>query len=306
MTKPILKWVGGKTQIIDDVLKLFPKQIENYHEPFVGGGSVLFACLSRGHKISNEIYASDINPTLIGLYKNIQLQPDVFITEMHKIINEFNECIGDEVNRKPSSIEEAKTSRESYYYWSRSQFNAIPKEQRMSMKASCLFLFLNKTCFRGLYREGPNGFNVPYGNYKNPGIIDDAHIHEVSKLIKNVIFTTEPFKTSMARVKENDFIYLDPPYAPINNTSFVKYNAGGFELEDHKNLFKLCSELKCNMLMSNANVELVRNAFPDSHYNTKIISCKRAIHSTKPNSKVEEVLISVSRSSSFLHPGRKR
>lgn len=291
MTKPVLKWVGGKTQIIDDVLKLFPEQIENYHEPFIGGGSVLFAYLSKGPKISGEIYASDINPNLIGLYKNIQLQPDIFITEMHKIIIEFNECIGGEVNRKPSTIEEAKTSRESYYYWSRAQFNAIPKEQRMSMRTSCLFLFLNKTCFRGLYREGPNGFNVPYGNYKNPGIIDDAHIHKVSKLIKNVIFTTESFKTSIARVKDDDFIYLDPPYAPINNASFVKYNAGGFEPDDHKKLFKLCSELKCNMLMSNANVELVRDAFPDSQYNTKTISCKRAIHSKKPDSKAEELLI---------------
>lgn len=291
MTKPVIKWVGGKTQIIDDVLKLFPEQIENYHEPFVGGGSVLFACLSKGHKISGKMYASDINPNLIGLYKNIQLQPDNFITEMHKIITEYNECVGDEVNRKPLSIEEAKTSRESYYYWSRSQFNAIPKEQRMSMRASCLFLFLNKTCFRGVYREGPNGFNVPYGNYKNPCIIDDAHIREVSKLIKNVIFTVEHYETSIARVKDGDFIYLDPPYAPVNNTSFVKYNAGGFELSDHKNLFKCCSELKCNMLMSNANVELVRDAFPDSDFNTKIISCKRAIHSKNPNSKAEEVLI---------------
>ena len=292
MTKPFLKWVGGKTQIIDDVLKLFPEQIENYHEPFVGGGSVLFACLSKGLKISGKIYASDLNPNLIGLYKNIQRQPEVFITEMHKIINEFRECVGDEVNRKPSCIEEAKTSKESYYYWSRYQFNTIPDEHRMSVRASCLFLFLNKTCFRGLYREGPNGFNVPYGNYKNPTIIDDAHIHEVSKLIKNVIFTTESFKTSIARVKDDDFIYLDPPYAPINNASFVKYNTSGFELDDHKNLFKLCSELKCDMLMSNANVELVRNAFPESHYNTKTITCKRTIHSKDPNSKAEEVLIS--------------
>jgi DNA adenine methylase len=292
MTKPFLKWVGGKTQIIEDVMGLFPKCIENYHEPFVGGGSVLFAYLSRGTKTSGKVYASDVNPTLIGVYKNIQKDPETFIVETHKLIEEFNSCTGTEVNRKPMNIEEAKTSRESYYYWTRVQFNAIPKEERGSIKASCLFIFMNKTCFRGVYREGPNGFNVPYGNYKNPAIIDDAHIRNVSILIQNVIFTVESFTTSMIRVKRGDFIYLDPPYAPTTTTSFGKYNVGGFGLEDHQKLFKLCQGLECSMLMSNANVELVRDAFTGSHYNSKTILCKRAIHSKDPNSKAEELLIS--------------
>ena len=291
MTKPFLKWVGGKTQIISEVMELFPKNIENYHEPFVGGGSVLFACLSRGTKISGKVYASDVNAGLIGVYKNIQKDPEVFIVYVHKLIEEFNSCTGTEVNRKPKNIEEARTSRESYYYWTRAQFNAIPIGERGSIEASCLFVFLNKTCFRGVYREGPNGFNVPYGNYKNPAIIDDAHIREVSKLIQNVVFTVESFTTSMTRVKKGDFIYMYPPYAPMNNTSFVKYNAGGFGQEDHKVLFRLCQGLDCDMLMSNSNVDLVRDAFPDSHYNIKIISCKRAIHSKDPNSKAEELLI---------------
>ena len=211
MTKPFLKWVGGKTQIISEVMELFPKNIENYHEPFVGGGSVLFACLSRGTKISGKVYASDVNAGLIGVYKNIQKDPEVFIVDVHKLIEEFNSCTGTEVNRKPKNIEEARTSRESYYYWTRAQFNAIPIGERGSIEASCLFVFLNKTCFRGVYREGPNCFNVPYGNYKNPAIIDDAHIREVSKLIQNVVFTVESFTTSMTRVKKGDFIYMDPP-----------------------------------------------------------------------------------------------
>lgn len=292
MTKPLLKWVGGKTQIMHTLMDLFPENIDTYHEPFVGGGSVLFTCLST--KSVNKVFASDINPFLIGMYKNVKENPDGFVTEMRTLIKNFNECTGTVVNRKPKTIKEAKTSRESYYYWVRAQFNAVPSEEQMSLKTSSMFLFLNKTCFRGLYREGPNGFNVPYGNYKNPAIMDESHIHEVSELIKNVTFTVEDFTHSLARVKPGDFVYLDPPYAPINDTSFVNYNSSGFDLNKHRALFKMCRELKCKMLMSNANVELVRNAFPDSHYNTKTISCKRAINSKEPNSRVEELLVTQS------------
>uniref|UniRef100_A0AB38ZM41 site-specific DNA-methyltransferase (adenine-specific) n=1 Tax=Mantoniella tinhauana virus 1 TaxID=3111543 RepID=A0AB38ZM41_9VIRU len=273
-------------------MDLFPENIDTYHEPFVGGGSVLFTCLST--KSVNKVFASDINPFLIGMYKNVKENPDGFVTEMRTLIKNFNECTGTVVNRKPKTIKEAKTSRESYYYWVRAQFNAVPSEEQMSLKTSSMFLFLNKTCFRGLYREGPNGFNVPYGNYKNPAIMDESHIHEVSELIKNVTFTVEDFTHSLARVKPGDFVYLDPPYAPINDTSFVNYNSSGFDLNKHRALFKMCRELKCKMLMSNANVELVRNAFPDSHYNTKTISCKRAINSKEPNSRVEELLVTQS------------
>lgn len=289
MTKPLLKWVGGKTQIMDAVMELFPDDIDTYHEPFVGGGSVLFTCLNT--KRMNNVFASDINPSLIGLYKNVKEYPDAFVTEMRTLIREFNACTGDVVIRKPTTVNDAKTSRESYYYWIRSQFNAVPDEQKMSLKASCMFLFLNKTCFRGLYREGPNGFNVPYGNYKNPTIMEESHIQEVSELIKNVTFTVEDFTHSLTRVKVGDFVYLDPPYAPINNTSFVKYNSSGFDVNKHKALFKLCRELKSKMLMSNANVELVRDAFPNPDYKLNTISCKRAINSKDPNSRVEELLI---------------
>jgi DNA adenine methylase len=275
-------------------MALFPEHMNNYHEPFLGGGSVLFAYLSRGVTIPGNVYASDVNSNLIGVYKTIQDNPEEFLVEIHRIIDEFNSCtsytIG-EVNRKPKTLTEAKVSKESYYYWSRAQLNAMPDNASVSVKTSCLFLFLNKTCFRGVYREGPNGFNVPYGNYKNPSIVDDEHIRHVSELIKNVIFTVEHFTTSMARVESGDFIFMDPPYAPVNNTSFVKYSRHGFSLDDHKTLFNSCHALTCDLLLSNANVTLVRDAFSDSHYNLKTISCKRAIHSKDPNSKAEELLI---------------
>ena len=299
IVKPFLKWVGGKTQIINDVLELFPKEMKNYHEPFLGGGSVLLALLTHKHngsiKVSGQVYASDLNSNLIGLYKNIQSHPDALIAEVKKLSAEFAGCQeGTVVNRKASNIEEALTSPESYYFWIRTKFNALSKEGRATVPGSAMLLFMNKTCFRGVYREGPNGINVPYGNYKNPSILDEDHIKTVSTLIQDVVFANCGFSDALAGAASGDFVYLDPPYAPENETSFTGYTADGFDLENHKALFKICGEMKekdVQMLMSNAEVKLVTDAFPSPKYTTKIISCRRAINSKEPDKRANEVLI---------------
>jgi len=203
---------------------------------------------------------------------------------------------GGVVNRAAKNIEEASTSKESYYYWTRARFNALTAEERVLPKAAAMLLFLNKTCFRGLYREGPNGFNVPFGNNKNVAIIDEKNIRFVSGLIKDVIFTHCSFESNavLAGATWGDFIYFDPPYAPETDTSFVGYSKDGFGIESHQALFRICGDMTkkgVSILMSNADVKMVKDAFPSPVYATRVISCRRAIHSKEPDSRTNEVLI---------------
>jgi DNA adenine methylase len=298
-TKPFLKWAGGKTQILEEVLGLFPSQIGNYYEPFLGGGSVLLGLLTQRAagkiRITGTVYASDVNSNLIGLYQNLQGSLEPLIVAIKKLIEEFGKCRKEAVNRKAATLEEALGSPESYYFWIRSEFNQMGKEVRTSLRGSALFLFLNKTCWRGLYRENQSGgFNVPYGNYANPSIMDEAHLRAISALIQGVVFKEARFEEALAGVVAGDFMYTDPPYVPVADTSFVAYTDGGFDGAAHKRLFELCGGMKekgVKFLMSNAEAKLVTDAFLLPLYKTKIISCKRSINSKKPGAKANEVLI---------------
>lgn len=297
ISKPILKWVGGKTQIINKLIDEIPNEITNYREIFLGGGSVLLSILSyikQGViKVQGNIFAYDVNEPLIYVYKNIQSKHNELYTEMQKLITEFNSCEEEgEINRKPKNMDEAKMTKENYYYWIRSEYNKL--SDKRTIIGSAMFIFLNKTCFRGVFRVGPNGFNVPYGHYKNPEIINKEHLDEINELIQNVIFECCDFKVSMNRVETNDYVYLDPPYAPETETSFVGYTENGFNIDDHKDLFNLIhklSEKKVKMMISNSDVSLVRDNFKDNKYNIKSILCKRSINSKKPESKTQEVII---------------
>lgn len=295
--KPIIKWVGGKSQIIDQVIGLFPKEINNYYEIFLGGGSVLFALLEsiNNKTISvKNIFAFDANETLINLYINIQKNPNKVIDELNIIKKEYSSINGTGKNKKPKNLEDALTSNEGYYYWKRIEYNKMIQNEKNTPKGTAYFIFLNKTCFRGLYRMGPNGFNVPFGNYKNPEIFDENHIKQVSKLIQNVTFQCLDFSQSIIKAEnKDDFLYLDPPYAPENKTSFVSYLDGGFNIDKHNELFKLCNDLNgknIKFLMSNSDVDLVKNAF-DEKFEKKTIICKRSINSKKPSAKTNELLI---------------
>jgi DNA adenine methylase len=296
--KPILKWVGGKTQIIDKLITDFPVEINNYREAFLGGGSVLLTLLSYVKsgiiKIHGNIYAYDLNEPLIYIYKNIQTHHNELYDIIQTIITDFNECGNGEINRTPTNIEEAKIAKENYYYWIRSEYNKLCSTDKKGILGSAMFIFLNKTCFRGVFRVGPKGFNVPYGHYNNPEVINKEHLEEIHNLIQNVVFDCCDFNTSLTNIEPNDFVYLDPPYAQETDTSFVGYTENGFNIENHKNLFKLIHILtntNKKIMLSNSDVSLVRENFTNEKYNTLSILCKRSINSKNPDAKAKEVII---------------
>jgi len=307
--KPILKWVGGKTQIMEDIISKFPEQMDNYYELFIGGGSVLIELLKKIKekkiKINKKIYAFDINNHLINLYKHIQnnkveLYKEVIsLKEQYNSLKDSNEnslkdsnedSLKDSknyINRNPKNLEEGMVCKESFYYYIRNEYNKIEEN---SIKKSAYFLFLNKVCFRGIYRVGKNNrFNVPYGHYSNtPNIIDKVNLYSLSKLFKDVIFECQDCMNVFERISEKDFVYLDPPYYPINK-SFVGYSLS-FENEDfHKLFFEKVRELKCKFVMSNSNSQDVYDIF--SKYIIYEVIAKRSINSKKPQSKTTELII---------------
>lgn len=287
--KPIIKWVGGKTQILDKVLGTFPREINNYHELFVGGGSVLFGVLSnKDITVNGKVYAYDKNEKLINMYRQIQANPRDVHEHLLKLFITYDTRTGKEVNRKPQTEEDGLTSKESYYYWVRKKYNDLIPDTPIH---AATLIFLNKTCFRGVYREGPNGFNVPYGHYKStPLVVPLDELVKIQDLIKNVIFKWCDFRDAFEQsVTGGDFIYADPPYAPENIKSFVGYTKDGFIMDDHIDLFNLLKNSKITFTMSNAKVELVTNNFEG--YTIKDVSARRAIHSKNPAALTTEVLV---------------
>jgi len=326
--KPFLKWVGGKTQIINNILEKFPKTMSNYHELFLGGGSVLLGLLSlvKQNKIivTNTIYAYDVNQQLINLYSHIQKNKDELFNYIHLYITEYESIQRFNVNvdeppnkpenkksedykiwinsqnyknykkekeRKRYSESESKASKENYYYWIRNKYNKIDKS---TVECSALFMFLNKICFRGVFREGPNGFNVPFGNYKKtPTIISKTDLDYISDLIQNVKFICSDFKNSIKNINIGDFAYLDPPYAQSGEKySFVGYVIDGFNLDNHIQLFReinILKEKNIKFTLSNAKVKLVTDNFKDC-YCEEIIA-RRAINSKNPDEITTEVII---------------
>ena len=276
-----MKWVGGKQDLLLNIHKKVPKIINNYHEPFLGGGSVLFYILflrlQNKILVKNNIYASDANKDLINVYQIIQKNSNL----LYDYLNSYSEAYF-----KNKSLAEKKI----YYLKVRDQYN---KSKNDNIERAAIFIFLNKTCFRGLYREGPSGFNLPFGNYNNPKIkFDKEKLSFLSFFLQDVIFKHCDFEESIDKCKKGDFIYLDPPYMAENSTSFVSYTKNKFFLDKHLKLFSLVKNLhhkSPSFLMSNSKVNFVLAFFKDFYIEDVLV--KRKINAKKPNSRKIEVLI---------------
>jgi DNA adenine methylase len=218
-TKPFVKWAGGKSQILSEIRMKYPhglgKSVNKYAEPFVGGGAVLFDVLSRYNL--DEVYISDINRELIHTYTTIRDDVEPLIGMLRSIENEYNSA--------------DETSRKAMYYSRRKRFNELKAKKSESVEIAALFIFLNKTCFNGLYRVNRNGqFNVPQGGYKKPKICDESVFRTASERLRNVIIACADYKCSCDFIDSKTFVYFDPPYRPLTESaSFTAYSQYGFD-----------------------------------------------------------------------------
>ena len=245
--KPFIKWLGGKTQLISSIEKNLPKNLEKqknltYIEPFVGGGAILFWILQNYPNITNAII-NDINPDLTTAYKTIKEMPAELVDALQTIQDEY--LLLNEENRK------------EYYLNKRKIFNT---KTLNSIDNTSAFIFLNRTCFNGLYRVNSKGeFNVPFGRYKNPKICDKATIFADSKILEKVEILTGDFEQTLKYADKNSLFYLDPPYKPLSETSsFNAYAKEGFNDNEQIRLKNFCDELNQlghNFILSNSDVK---------------------------------------------------
>lgn len=292
--RPFVKWVGGKSKLIPQMEQYYPKELKEkkidvYIEPFIGGGAILIDILKKYN--IKKIYAFDINKNLINCYNIIKDKVDSLVLELKKLEEEYLKL--DDENRK------------EYYYDIRKKYNLINIEnEKEALEKTTYFIFLNKTCFNGLYRENRRGqFNVPIGKYKNPTICDEKNLIELSKLIKNVTFINGDYRESYKYIEENTFIYFDPPYRPINKTSsFTSYSKEDFNDENQKELGEYFRKINDNnsnvkLMLSNSNpknnneeddfFEQIYNGFKINE-----IKANRMINSNKEKrGKISELLI---------------
>ena len=215
-----------------------------------------------------------------------------------KLTNNYNnECPDNEdseyIFRDPVDEIEGTSSKESYYYWIRKLYRKNKLKDKKCIMTSSYFMFLNKTGFRGMYREGPNGFNIPHGGYSKCPIINKEHLNHISELIQSVNFICSDFENSFTNIQENDLCYLDSPYAPENDKSFVGYTKDGFDLDKHMKLFELTKKISENnmFMMNNSNVSLVKDNIPEDKYNYLSVDARRAINSKDPSAMAKEVII---------------
>jgi DNA adenine methylase len=268
LVAPFLKWVGGKRQLLPAINQLIPQSFNTYYEPFIGGGAVLFN-LQPSNAIIN-----DFNPELVNVYQVIKDQPEALIEELKAHKNEAD-----------------------YFYAIRALDRQSGYSKLSAVKKASRIIYLNKTCYNGLYRVNNAGeFNSPFGKYKNPNIVNDTTIRAVSEFLNqsNVKVLNGDFETAIESSQDGDFVYFDPPYVPVSQSaSFTGYVQGGFNLTEQERLRNVCNQLNdkgVKFLLSNSSTPVIHDLY--QHFDIRIVKATRAINSNAAKrGAIDEVLI---------------
>lgn len=272
--QPFVKWVGGKRGLLSQIIPLIPKEFNNYFEPFVGGGALFFELYSLGLLRDKKVYLFDINSELINTYNIVKTNP----SDLIKNLQEFKE----------------KHSKEFYYEvrsWDREE-NFLSRDL---LQRAARFIYLNKTCFNGLYRVNSKGYhNVPMGSYKNPKICDEETIYSASEALQRATILNTSYKDVLKYASRDDFVYFDPPYYPLTQTSsFTAYNENSFLDKEQIELFEVFKELDMlgsKVAHSNSDAGFIKDLYKEFH--VRDIQANRFINSNSSGRiRINEVFI---------------
>lgn len=286
MVQPVLKWAGGKRQLLDELQARFPEDYNHFHEPFFGGGALFF------EREPDNGTINDTNTRLVNFYEQVRDNPDELIDRL----NSYNDPEDDpnpdndfsETNHKGKEIK-------NYYYQQRARFNKRPYGEDFDpIEEAALLLYLNRTCYNGLYRENSSGgFNVPIGRYANPDWVQEQRIKKASDVLDNTEIFNQDFKYVLDHAESGDLVYFDPPYEPMSPTAyFTDYSAEGFGQEDQERLLEVAQELDENgvyVILSNSGV--MYDMYDDAGFSVEIEGATRAINSDGENrDEVDEII----------------
>lgn len=272
--QPFVKWAGGKRQLLPEIKKHLPKHFNNYFEPFIGGGALLFEL-----GLENSII-SDNNRVLIDTYIAIRDHLNELLPLLILLQDEHN------------SFDDKEKSKE-YYYNKRERFNELILEEDFSIERCALFLYLNKSCFNGLYRVNSKGlFNVPSNQKKKVNLFDRKNFEQISYFLQTVQIFHQDFEITVQNAEEGDLVFFDSPYAPLNPTSFDSYTKEGFSTEEHirlSNVFRQLSDRGVYCILTNHNTEFIRDLYAE--FNIFEVDAKRLINRDAKNRTGKELIV---------------
>ena len=264
--RPFLKWVGGKSQLLPELLPRFPKNVKRYFEPFIGGGAVLFAYQP---KLATVV---DVNQELIGAYTVVRDDVESLIKDLRRHVHD-----------------------EAYYYDIRNADRSPSFAKWSAARKAARLIYLNKTCYNGLYRVNSQGFfNTPFGSYVNPTIADADNLRACSRVLQGVEIKHGDFDQIEEQIGPDDFVYFDPPYVPLTATAyFTSYSKNGFDRDMQQSLFELCCRLDrrgIRFMLSNSAAEFVKTLY--KKFRVDIVMAARAVNSKgDKRGRIEEVLV---------------